>query len=85
MKNKLNSNNPGIDDTSEEYPDNVVPGCVSMSLPGPFSNLSALFDVHTRSLTVIFVDYIENMYQEEIKCKTHVQVFDRVCNLISKF
>jgi hypothetical protein len=48
-----------------------------VSLPGPFSNLSALFDVSIRSLEVIFDYAADNVNQEGPECKTHIQVIDK--------
>ena len=84
FKNEARSNNPVVNETNEEYSNKVVPGCISVSLPGPFSNLSALFDVSIRSLEVIFDYSADNVNQEGTECKTHIQVLDKVGNLLSR-
>ena len=77
LKNKFRSND--LRSNEEEYADHVVPGCVSISLPGPFKNLSALFDASTRSLALAFESTIDSNNEEGIECKTHIQVLDMVC------
>ena len=62
-------------------PSSVVPGCVSLPLPGPFSNLSAIFEIETRSLEVKFISNIKRSKQEKYgACKTHIQILDMVSN-----
>ena len=74
----MNSNNH--DKNEEKYvPSSVVPGCVSLPLPGPFSNLSAIFEVETRSLEVKFNRPEKYPNQKEDKeCRTHIQILDLV-------
>ena len=57
----------------------VVPGCVSLRLPGPFSNISAIFEIESRALEVTFKNSIQYYKQaENSECKTHIQILDMV-------
>ena len=82
-KTKADENNQ--EKTGDHYvPSSVVPGCVSLSLPGPYSNLSAIFEVETRSLEVKFSSNIKRSTQENYgECKTHIQILDMVSNTFS--
>merc|ERR1712223_46709 len=75
-KTKADENNQ--EKTGDHYvPSSVVPGCVSLSLPGPYSNLSAIFEAETRSLEVKFSSNIKRSTQENYgECKTHIQILD---------
>ena len=77
LKNKFKFN--GLGSNEEDYPENVVPGCVSISLPGPYKNLSALFDTSTRSLALTFDSAVDSTNEEGVECKTHIQVLEMVC------
>ena len=77
-KTKTDENN--LEKSGDHYvPSSVVPGCVSLPLPGPFSNLSAIFEVETRSLEVKFNRPEKYPNQKEDKeCRTHIQILDLV-------
>ena len=76
LKNKAQTNT--LRSNEHEYPDYIVPGCASISLPGPFTNLSALFDANTRTLALNFDSVVIPTDQESVQCKTHIQVLDMV-------
>ena len=61
-----------------DYPVNVIPGCVTVSLPGPYLNLSALFEVNARTLDVSFHQSVRQADSNSNDCKTHLEVFDLV-------
>ena len=64
---------------NSNVPSSVVPGCVSLPLPGPFSNLSAIWDVESRSLEVKFSSSIRiSLKEQRAKCKIHIQILDMV-------
>ena len=64
---------------NSNVPSSVVPGCVSLPLPGPFSNLSAIWDVQSRSLEVKFSSSIKNSRKEQrAECRIHIQILDMV-------
>ena len=83
LKNEQLSDNLITNDEKEEYLTKVVPGCVSVSLPGPFSKLSARFYADIRSLEVIFDDLEENTNREDTECKTHIEVLDKVYHIFT--
>ena len=85
MTTKIKTDENNIENDGDHYvPSSVVPGCVSLPLPGPFSNLSAMFEVETRSLEVKFRSNIK--LSKKVKygeCKTHIQILDLVSNTSS--
>ena len=77
-KNKADGNEIE-ENKNSNVPSSVVPGCVSLPLPGPFSNLSAIWDVQSRSLEVKFSSSIKNSWKEQrAECRIHIQILDMV-------
>ena len=77
-KNKADGNEIE-ENKNSNVPSSVVPGCVSLPLPGPFSNLSAIWDVKSRSLEVKFSSSIKNSWKEQrAECRIHIQILDMV-------